>query len=126
MGLSRSLPSRVLPWCRRGRRTRRRILVLIIPLYCPQKLAKKAPFLFVVLITFGRRGRPPHPRGRGRPLGCLPGKLKHRRVGPRLRSRPEDLLEEIPLVPGGHFAVLIWLGARYKGSFVVVWAHRSG
>src|SRR5215469_2042253 len=118
-----SLPSRVLPWCRRGRRTLRRILVLIIPLNCPENLPKKALFLLVVLGTLGRRGRL-HRRWGRKWLGCLLSRIRHHRRGGRMRPYSEDLLEEIALITRRHLAGLVWLSAGDKGGFIIVRAYR--
>src|SRR5437588_1798103 len=120
-----SLPSRVLPWCRRGRRTLRRILVLIIPLNCPKNLAKKALFLLIVLGTLGRLGRLYDRWGR-KWLGCLLSRIRHRRRRTRMWSNAKDLLEEIALITSGHLAGLIRLSARDKGRFVIVRTDGSG
>src|SRR5205807_2656685 len=120
-----SLPSRVLPWCRRGRRTLRRILVLIIPLNCPEKLAKKALFLLIVLGTLGRLGRLHHRWGR-KWLGCLLGRISHRHWRSRMGSDTEDLLEEIPLIARSHLAGLIRLGAGEEGGVIIIRTHRGG
>src|SRR5581483_1377077 len=101
--------SRVLPRRRLRLRTLRRILVLIISLNGPKKLAKKSLFLFVVLgiSSLGRLRRLPRLNGLTghRSLGLLSG-IRHRRRRRRLRTYSEELLEEVALVTGSHLAGL--------------------
>src|SRR5581483_7880316 len=123
--------SRVLPRRRRWLRTlRRRILVLIISLNGPKKLAQKALFLFVIFGIGGLRRlrRLPGLRNRltsDRGLGLLSG-IRHRRGCRRLRTHSEELLEEVTLVAGGHLAGLARLCAGNKGGRIIVGANRCG
>src|SRR5690242_4472824 len=111
--------SRVLPRRRLWLRTLRRILVLIISLNGPKKLAEKALFLFVLIGT-GRLGGLRWLPGldglasRGS-LGLLSG-VRHRRRCRRLRTNSKEFLEEIALVAGSHLARLARLSAGNEGS----------
>src|SRR4051794_25800111 len=116
--------SRVLPGGRLWRRTLRRILVLIIPLNGPKKLAKKALFLLLV-ITSGHLGRWGRGRGRQRTLSHL---LRGSRSGGRsggMRSNPKKLLKEIALVSGGHFTGLAGFGAGDESRLINIGTYWS-